>query len=174
MLPSRVADYTPAMLDELTLAGEVVWAGAGSLPGKDGWVALAPGRDRRPPAAATRARSTTRPRWPSRAALRTDEAVFFRSLGRASPRARTPTDVPAEPDDVLAGAVWDLVWAGVLTNDTLAPVRALLDCERADRRRSAGANQRRGRYARYARPRVPAVSDPRRGRLGPGRLRRRA
>jgi ATP-dependent Lhr-like helicase len=30
VLPSRVADYTPAMLDELTSAGEVVWAGAGS------------------------------------------------------------------------------------------------------------------------------------------------
>ena len=33
---------SPAMLDELTAAGEVVWAGAGSLPGGDGWVALAP------------------------------------------------------------------------------------------------------------------------------------
>ncbi len=40
VLPSRVAHYSPAMLDELTAAGEVVWAGAGSLPGKDGWVSL--------------------------------------------------------------------------------------------------------------------------------------
>ncbi len=40
VLPSRVANYNPAMLDELTAAGEVVWAGAGSLPGKDGWVSL--------------------------------------------------------------------------------------------------------------------------------------
>ncbi len=40
VLPSRVADYTPAMLDELTVSGDVIWAGHGSLPGNDGWVAL--------------------------------------------------------------------------------------------------------------------------------------
>ena len=40
ILPSRVSDYSPAMLDELTATGEVVWAGGGSLPGNDGWVSL--------------------------------------------------------------------------------------------------------------------------------------
>ena len=30
VLPSRVADYSPAMLDELTATGEVIWAGDGS------------------------------------------------------------------------------------------------------------------------------------------------
>lgn len=40
ILPSRVAGYSPGLLDELTTAGEVVWAGAGALPGKDGWVSL--------------------------------------------------------------------------------------------------------------------------------------
>lgn len=42
VLPARVAGYTPAMLDELTASGEVVWAGAGALPGKDGWMSLHP------------------------------------------------------------------------------------------------------------------------------------
>ena len=42
MLPSRVRDYTPAMLDELTATGEVIWSGHGSLPGGDGWIALHP------------------------------------------------------------------------------------------------------------------------------------
>jgi ATP-dependent Lhr-like helicase len=42
ILPSRVSDYQPAMLDELTSSGEVVWAGAGALAVDDGWVALAP------------------------------------------------------------------------------------------------------------------------------------
>src|SRR5204863_366427 len=41
ILPARVADYTPAYLDELCAAGEVVWAGAGTIGGDDGWVALA-------------------------------------------------------------------------------------------------------------------------------------
>ncbi len=42
VLPARVADYSPAMLDELLGAGEVVWTGAGTLPGSDGWVQLHP------------------------------------------------------------------------------------------------------------------------------------
>src|SRR3712207_8396059 len=42
VLPSRVRDYRPAMLDELTSAGEVLWAGAGGLPGGDGWASLVP------------------------------------------------------------------------------------------------------------------------------------
>ena len=46
VLPSRVVGYSPAMLDELTAAGEIIWAGAGAVggarPGGDGWVTLAP------------------------------------------------------------------------------------------------------------------------------------
>ena len=42
ILPGRVDGYVPAMLDELTVAGDVVWAGAGALPGGDGWLTLAP------------------------------------------------------------------------------------------------------------------------------------
>ncbi len=42
VLPARVAGYAPAMLDELTAAGDVIWAGAGALPGGDGWLVLAP------------------------------------------------------------------------------------------------------------------------------------
>src|SRR5262249_60322996 len=42
VLPGRVPGYSPALLDELTAAGEVVWAGAGGLPGGDGWLVLAP------------------------------------------------------------------------------------------------------------------------------------
>jgi ATP-dependent Lhr-like helicase len=42
VLPGRVPGYESAMLDELTAAGEVVWSGAGALPGGDGWIVLAP------------------------------------------------------------------------------------------------------------------------------------
>src|SRR5690606_32968638 len=38
VLPSRVRDYSPALLDELTASGEVIWSGHGTLPGRDGWV----------------------------------------------------------------------------------------------------------------------------------------
>ncbi len=40
VLGSRVVDYRPSMLDELTASGEVLWAGHGTLPGTDGWVSL--------------------------------------------------------------------------------------------------------------------------------------
>ncbi|MGC1206970.1 MAG: DEAD/DEAH box helicase, partial [Ornithinimicrobium sp.] len=40
ILPARVRDYTPGMLDELMTAGEVLWQGHGSLPGDDGWVSV--------------------------------------------------------------------------------------------------------------------------------------
>ncbi|GAA3139057.1 hypothetical protein GCM10020001_071900 [Nonomuraea salmonea] len=40
VLPSRVPGYHPALLDELTSSGDLMWAGQGSLPGGDGWVSL--------------------------------------------------------------------------------------------------------------------------------------
>ncbi|WP_435302499.1 Lhr family ATP-dependent helicase, partial [Escherichia coli] len=40
ILPARVTDYNPSMLDELTATGDVIWSGTGTLPGNDGWVSL--------------------------------------------------------------------------------------------------------------------------------------
>lgn len=40
ILPARVRDYSPAMLDELMAAGEVIWSGHGAITAKDGWIAL--------------------------------------------------------------------------------------------------------------------------------------
>ncbi len=144
VLPGRVADYSPALLDELTLAGEVVWAGAGSLAGNDGWVALAPAEiaslvlpapeEIDDPLAVALAE-----------AMGADEAVFFRALAERARAAGSPT----ESDDAIGRAVWELVWAGRLTNDTLAPVRALLGSgSRTAHRRAPRAP--RGRYGRYA------------------------
>lgn len=42
VLPARVPGYEPAMLDELTSAGEVLWAGSGALAARDGLVSLHP------------------------------------------------------------------------------------------------------------------------------------
>jgi ATP-dependent Lhr-like helicase len=140
VLPSRVADYAPAQLDELTLAGEVVWAGAGSLTGNDGWIALAPAE--LGPFVLPPAEDVDDPLAGSvRDALGADEAVFFRTLVERLGGAET--------DAALTAAVWQLVWAGVLTNDTLGPVRALLGSagRTAHTRRPRAP---RGRYGRYA------------------------
>ncbi len=149
VLPSRVAGYSPAMLDELTLSGEVVWAGAGSLAGNDGWVALAPAE----------IATLVLPRPDEiddplaqalRDALIGDEAVFFRSLAERAGGAQT--------DDAIARAVWELVWAGVLTNDTLVPVRTLLGSGvRTAHKRTPRTP--RGRYGRYAGLTAPGAAS---------------
>ncbi|HSX99943.1 MAG TPA: DEAD/DEAH box helicase, partial [Streptomyces sp.] len=122
VLPSRVAGYTPAMLDELTAAGEVVWAGAGSLPGKDGWVSLY---------LADTAPLLLPPAHPLEltalhesilTSLSGGYGLFFRQI---ADQIRATTH-PGVTDPQLADAVWDLAWSGRLTNDTLTPMRSLL------------------------------------------------
>ncbi|MDV9176605.1 DEAD/DEAH box helicase, partial [Streptomyces sp. W16] len=122
VLPSRVANYAPAMLDELTSAGELVWAGAGSLPGKDGWISLY---------LADAAPLLLPPPHPLELtalhqsvldALSGGYGLFFRQIADQV-RATTHPDVT---DPQLADAVWDLAWSGRLTNDTLTPMRSLL------------------------------------------------
>ena len=140
VLPPRVRDYSPAMLDELLASGEVVWSGAGSISASDGWVAFHPAdtaavdpdcprrdrADRGPPGdpghagrrrglllSAARARSY---RWSSRRASAQSGTVGTH-LGR------------------------------LVTGDTFAPVRAMLGGGPGSRRRSAPAH-RLGRGAR--------------------------
>ncbi len=45
ILPTRVRDYEPGLLDALTATGEVLWTGSGSLPSGDGWVVVVPAED---------------------------------------------------------------------------------------------------------------------------------
>ncbi|MDF2444461.1 MAG: ATP-dependent helicase Lhr and Lhr-like helicase, partial [Subtercola sp.] len=199
VLPSRVRDYSPSMLDELTAAGEIVWSGSGSLAGSDGWVSL-------------HLADTVRVTLPEQFDLEPSDlqaavlktlagggAYFFRNLsdavadelGSAAEKARVeaveaaaeaqkvaaealrprnprrtpksgigsggfgtggagagaldgaghasasvdggpvhPVPAPAPgtgyfTDEQLVTALWDLVWAGRITNDTLAPLRTL-------------------------------------------------
>ncbi len=149
VLPARVADYTPAWLDELTAAGEVVWVGHGSLPGSDGWVSLH---------TADTAPLTLPDVDPTFEAgplhqaiieaLAAGGAYFFRQLADA---------VGATDDPAVVTALWDLLWAGHVTNDTLAPLRLLI---------AGGRGAHRGRptpvRSRYGtrRPRLPTRGGP--------------
>lgn len=126
VLPVRVADYTAAMLDELTASGEVIWSGAGDLPGNDGWVSLH---------LADTAPLTLPPpldvdldplERDVLATLGGGGAYFFRQLSDA---------VGSNDDVVLGSALWRLVWHGLVTNDTFAPVRALVAGGKASHRR---------------------------------------
>ncbi|MFI9626190.1 DEAD/DEAH box helicase [Streptomyces sp. NPDC052042] len=144
VLPSRVTGYTPALLDELTTTGEVVWAGAGALPGKDGWVSLY---------LADSAPLLLPPPHPLEitalhesvlTALSGGYGLFFRQIADQV-RATTHPDCT---DPHLADAVWDLAWSGRLTNDTLAPLRSLLGSGRTagSTAHRARRNVPRGRY----------------------------
>jgi ATP-dependent Lhr-like helicase len=146
VLPSRVAGYSPALLDELTAAGEVLWSGAGVLPGNDGWLTLVPA-DRAdlllpPPGDG----ATTPLHVQVLDALADGQALFFRSLA----------DRVDATDTELQNALWDLVWAGHLTNDTLVPLRSLLGGRTT--RRTGPARSRYARASLAARSAPPTVS----------------
>ncbi len=162
VLPGRVAGYTPGMLDELMSSGDVLWRGHGSLPGDDGWVSLHVA-DLAPLTLPPPDESVELGDLPLAVlldALASGGAYFFRSL----------SDVVGSTDDeALTQALWDLVWAGRLTNDTLAPLRALLGGGRtAHKKRATGP--RRGRYTArpgalgmrsgLSRPSLPARTGP--------------
>ncbi|MGH3186026.1 MAG: ATP-dependent helicase, partial [Streptosporangiaceae bacterium] len=125
VLPGRLPGYAPALLDELTSAGEVVWSGAGTLPGGDGWLVLAPADGAQLLLPEPGEVSMTPVHSAVLEVLGGGGALFFRML---SDRVAGLLDVggQATDDGEVAAALWDLVWAGLLTNDTLAPLRAAL------------------------------------------------
>ncbi|MBB3051886.1 ATP-dependent Lhr-like helicase [Prauserella isguenensis] len=157
ILPSRLPGYHGALLDELTTAGEVVWAGCGALSGGDGWVTLAPAdvADLLLPEADHDIAGTSPVHQAVLSAVE-HGALFFRQLvDRVTPLLDTPPD-----DATIVAALWDLTWAGLVTGDTLAPLRAQVSGGGAAHkpRRSAP----RGRYARMraSRPAMPSRSGP--------------
>jgi ATP-dependent Lhr-like helicase len=165
VLPSRVRDYSGPMLDELTASGEVLWAGAGALPGKDGWVALCPADSAPLLLGEPLPLETTPVHRAVLDALAPGYGLFFRQLADAVGPAMTGQGLEPPSASQLTTAVWDLAWAGHLSNDTLAPLRALLGSGR-----TAGATAHRARRAtprgRYGvgsggRRAAAAATDPR-------------
>ncbi|WP_141718010.1 ATP-dependent helicase [Nocardia altamirensis] len=240
ILPARVRDYSPAMLDELMATGEVIWSGHGAITAKDGWVALhladqaaftlappddielsevqlrlltalgatlapwtpapdpvgsmdpisldppgpgdaaassptppgSPGRDSAAKNGAdrsgkehskvvgpkhTRRSSTDAAAVPGSAAprlapvLHGGGAYFFRQLSDATGLL---------DDSGVADALWELVWAGMVSGDTFAPVRALLSG--TTRTTTAHRTPRRAPRGRayLPRPSMPTRSGP--------------
>ncbi len=130
ILPARVPDYRPAMLDELLAAGEFLAVGKGALSGHDGWLAFYP---------------------------REDAAVLLNNLPGASAGASgtedfTPTPLQEAILEVLTrggawfiealhdqldprltvsrettkNALWELFWAGRVTPDSFSALRRFM------------------------------------------------
>ncbi len=123
VLARRTGSYSPAWLDELCASGELVWVGAGSLGRGSGRVAFyfredapllgPPGRAR---GAAGRGGGE-----PASGA----EHERLRERLRAGPCFFADLLVDFDlPPAALTEALWDLVWAGEVTNDAFAPLRA--------------------------------------------------
>ncbi len=130
ILPGRVPGYQPAMLDELTAAGEIVWTGAGGLPGGDGWLVLAPADTAPLLLPAPGEISMTPLHEAVLDALDGGGGMFFRMLADRAVSLLPEPDRAAASDAALAAAIWDLVWAGRLSNDTLAALRTVLSTGR--------------------------------------------
>jgi ATP-dependent Lhr-like helicase len=128
VLPRRLGAYSPAWLDELSTGGELVWVGAGAL-GSTGRVAIYFREDVRvagPP--------------PANAKLETPEGETHDAIReRLEAGACFWLDLASELDqsaEEIHASLWDLAWAGEVTNDAFAPLRA--------RRLSAVPSQARG------------------------------
>jgi len=133
VLPARVLGYREVDLDAMTASGDLVWIGCGAIGADDGRVALVfrdraatlvPGRDGDPPDG--RLHDAIREHLAHRG------ASFWPDLVVAAGTADEAT---------LLRALWDLVWAGEVTNDTFAPLRAY-----------AGSTRRVGRKGSRPRP----------------------
>jgi ATP-dependent Lhr-like helicase len=153
VLPRRTGAYSQSWMDSLCASGELVWVGAGPL-GRSGRVALYFREDAAaigPPPASPSARAGYQA--PSAA-----EHELLRASLASGPRFFT--DLLAEldaPAEALREALWDLVWAGEVTNDAWAPLRApRLALARAER--SGTFVERRGGQVRagHARSRFSA------------------
>jgi ATP-dependent helicase Lhr and Lhr-like helicase len=149
VLPRRLGAYSPTWLDELCTSGEVVWIGAGALGRSDGRVALYFREDVRlagPPPANAKLES---PEGELQDAIRGHlEAgpIFWLDLA---------AELEGSPQE-LNEALWDLAWAGEVTNDAFAPLRAPRlravrpqepRGRRFSRRRAAGGQAVQGRWS---------------------------
>ncbi len=157
ILPARMAEYRQADLDALCTSGEVVWIGAGAIGSGDGRIRLAfrdqvgllVSPDPDPPSDALHDLLRER--------LATGGASFWFDLVSAAGAGGE-----SYGDKAILAALWDLVWAGEVTNDSLAPVRALVGTKRGSsspksRRRprvgqlrAAGPPQASGRWSLVA------------------------
>ena len=131
ILPSRVPNYDTSMIDALGAQGTLVWVGHGAIGNKDGRVVL----------------------------FRRDRIdLLFEAQEEAAPESEIETEIIqylseqgasffAEMSQAIHGAgrdslfegLWSLVWKGLVTNDTFAPLRAFGERPAPHRRRGRNA-----------------------------------
>jgi ATP-dependent Lhr-like helicase len=136
VLPRRVPGFNPGQLDQLCASGEVVWVGAGLDRVAVFFREDAPALGR--PAAAARPEGEAHDKI--REALGRSAEFWYDLV--------TSTGLEAE---VALPALWDLVWAGEVTNDAWTPLRA-------GRRYQSPRATQRGRPRRFSRQRSAGIT----------------
>ncbi len=117
ILPARLANYDPRDLDALTSSGEFVWIGKQSVGERDGRIAFyASGEASLLCEQSGKTEHTDRIHNQIRELLSLRGASFFTAIMQ-----HTGGFAP----NVLE-ALWELVWAGEVMNDTIAPLRVRL------------------------------------------------
>lgn len=170
VLPARVPGFRVEMLDRLAAAGEMLWVGDGRLGSRDGRVAIYR-RERFQVLARGSGSSELSEEWPAAAP---HGAVLDRLAARGACFTFDLVGGVVGDGDwgetEVEAAIWDLVWAGRITNDTFLPLAAL-----GKRRRSTAGRASRGLPRGWRRgPRAGTaqagvrggVSGARRGRAG--------
>ncbi|HEX4004648.1 MAG TPA: DEAD/DEAH box helicase [Acidobacteriaceae bacterium] len=145
ILPARLARYTQRDLDTLIAAGEVAWCGVDSVGERDGRIALYLA-DRLAGLLPLRT-GPQAPPTPREEALLAElargGAMFFPNLHEAAGGG-----YPGETVDAL----WNLVWRGQVTNDTLHALRAHLEKPETSRSSKRVHNQAAFRSRRTTPP----------------------
>ena len=154
VLVSRVLGFKPADLDQLCTSGEVVWVGAGAIGATDGRVRLA-FRDQAALLVPAVEPCEGVVHDALRNRLRDRGASFWPDLVAAAQAASLPYDT----ESVLA-ALWDLVWAGEVTNDSLAPLRARIARQPRSRTRRPPPRAGRSRRGRLRLGGLSATGPP--------------
>ncbi len=140
ILAARIHNYSPAMLDTLLGAGEVAWIGVEPLGDRDGRIALYLADHLStllPPKSASSVGSGF---------SRTDEGLIGREAQIVAHLYKHGASFFGPLHDAAGGgfpqdtvdAIWDLVWKGLLTNDTLHALRAYASPPERARRPARG------------------------------------
>ena len=115
ILPARVGDYSPVMLDELTASGEISIVGAGKAGARDPWILLLPAD------------------YAAQLMPQVDEPLLSLTQSQVMEKVRRGGGFlfqdllePTTTTEELREAMWDLVEAGLLSPDSFAPIRARL------------------------------------------------